>query len=439
MPNDKYLQKLGAQIARAMLIGRKPNQKGLAQAAKIFPRIKAIAQKYDGKKLDEKQLKQMGLTSEKIAKLLKPDFGPVLVKKGKQFVLRSTIGESVRLRYHPDNWPLAKHIIIESAKRGASVWHTPGSSEFAREYTQKASLDVLEDFTPLSKAVMENLDVTIYLEDDDDPEWRKGLPTARLTAGREKGQRSHEILDERKVRWLYTGWPFAKTARKLGCTPSFFEKMLFSALEESFSKSTAALVGYYSKALQGANLMRLRHDDGSDLAFSIKGRPILRDLGKIGQHDLDIGDVGLNLPSGEVFVSPLETTAEGHVYFPKIFVDGHGFTEGLTLNFKKGKVESYSAERKQENFDKYLAENTPSTRVLAELGIGCNRAAKYSGYILTDEKIFGTIHLAIGNNTGSYHGKNKASGHLDMVKDMKHGVMYADGKPVMVGGKPVER
>lgn len=437
MPNGKYLQKLGAQIAGAMRIGRKQNGKGLAQAAKIFPKIGALAKKYAGKKLGEKELFKLGLNPEKIAKLLKPDFGPVLVKQGRKFVLRPTIGESVRLRYHSDNWQLAKHIILESGKLGATVWHTPGSSDFAREYTQKASLDALEDFTPLSKAVMENLDVTIYLEDDDDPEWRRGIAQERLQAGREKGQRAHEILDKRKVRWLYVGWPFAQTARKLGCTRAFFEKMLFSSLEESFSKSTASLVGYYSKALNKTNWMRLTHDDGSDLKFSIKGRPILRDLGRITQHDLEIGDVGLNLPSGEVFVSPLETTAEGKIYFPKIFVDGHGFTEGLELVFRKGRVDKYSAERKQENFDKYLQENTPSTAVLAELGIGCNRAAKYSGYILTDEKIFGTIHLAIGNNTGSYHGKNKASGHLDMVKDMKEGVMYADGKPVMVQGKPV--
>lgn len=437
-PSENYLRKLGKQIVEAMLIGRKPNQAGLQQAEKVFPKIMAGAQKLEGKKLAREQLLKMGLDDGKIAALMKPDFGPVLVKRGGKFVFRTTMGESVRLRYHSDNWLLAKHIILEAGKRGASVLHSPGSSEFSREQAKQASIESLEDFTPLSKAIMQKLDVTIYLEDDDDPEWRRGLPREKLLAGREKGQRAHEILDERKVRWLYVGWPFAKTARKLGCSPSFFEKMVFASLEESFSKRTADLVGYYSNALEKTNAVRITHEDGSDLKFSIKGRPILRDLGRITQRDLDIGDVGLNLPSGEVFVSPLETSAEGRVFFPKIFVDGHGFTEELELVFSKGRVEKYSAEGKQENFDKYLAENTPSTRVLAELGIGCNKAANYSGYILTDEKIFGTIHLAIGNNTGSYHGKNKASGHLDMVKHMKKGVLYADGREVMVDGKPCE-
>jgi aminopeptidase len=74
---------------------------------------------------------------------------------------------------------------------------------------------------------------------------------------------------------------------------------------------------------------------------------------------------------------------------------------------------------------------------IAEFGIGANPAAEYVGETIVDEKIFGTVHIAIGNNTGAYHGKNKASSHLDIIKTMSKGSrVFVDGKAVMVDGKP---
>ena len=184
--------------------------------------------------------------------------------------------------------------------------------------------------------------------------------------------------------------------------------------------------------------MRLTHADGSDLKFSVKGRSVLKDVGFLTAEDLRNGCCGLNLPAGEAFISPLEKSAFGSVKFEKIYAPGHGFVTGLRLEFDAGRVVDYSAAKGGENFRKYLAENTESTRTIGELGIGCNAGAKYSGYILTDEKIAGTVHIAIGNNTGAFHGKNKASDHLDMVKDMKRGVLWVDGKAVLKNGRPVK-
>jgi len=419
-----------------MLIGRKPNARGIALANKAVPGAANAIRKLAGRKLSQKQLEKLGLGGKKMELLLNPDWGPVLVKRGKYFVFRDTIGESVRLRHHKHNSSLALKVAFECAKKGASVFAAAGDSATSKQFTKRAMIDVLEDFTPFNKALLENVDVSIYIEDEDDPAWKAGISNLRLSAGMERAKRSHEILDRRKVRWLYVGWPFDKAARKLAMPPKPFEKMIFASLAESFTKRCVGLVEQYFELFQGKDKIRITHEDGTDLSFSIKGRPILKDDGRLSDYSLKTGDVGLNLPSGEVFVAPLETTAQGRVRFPKILAEGHGFTEELWLTFDKGRVVGYEAGKGKNNFDKYLKENTPSTRVLAELGIGCNPAAKYSGYILTDEKIFGTLHLAIGNNTGSYHGKNKASGHLDMVKDMLHGVMYADGKPVMVKGRP---
>jgi len=434
--SQKELQELGKQVVEAMRIGRKENAAGISRAKKVFPKISSFLKKFDGKTLSEKQLSTQGISKKILSFLSNPEIGPILSRRGKKFSVRSTAGETVRLVYHPDNWQLAKQLVLAAAKKGAHVAFTPRYSEFDREVIAASPLEKLEDFPATSLATMRNIDVTIYLECEDDPLWKKGIAHAKLTAGQDNSQKAHEIMDNRKVRWLVLGWPFAKTACSFGVAPSFFEKMMFASIKESFKKRTHDLIYYYKNALSGKNKVRIVHEDGTDLSFSIRGRPMLVDLGFLDDESIRIGDVGLNIPSGESFCAPVEGSAQGKIFFPKIYAEGHGFVHGLWLFFEKGRVARYTAQQGKENFDKYLAENTPSTRMLAELGIGCNRAAKLTGYILTDEKIAGTIHLAIGNNTGSYHGKNKASGHLDMVKDMTGGIMAADGKIVMKHGWP---
>jgi len=145
----------------------------------------------------------------------------------------------------------------------------------------------------------------------------------------------------------------------------------------------------------------------------------------------------LNIPCGEVFVAPLETTANGSILFDEVAVPGFGKVTNLRLKFAEGRVVSVSADDGADRFNKFLDANTGDKDRIAELGIGCNPGAEYTGgSIIVDEKIYGTIHVAIGNNTGAYHGINKASSHLDMIKSMKQGELYVDGKLVMKDGSP---
>lgn len=437
MLSERELERLGERIVEVMLIGRKRNSRGIARAKKFFPKIEGLARKFDGKVVSASRLSAFGVKGRLLEKLCNPELGPILAARGRGFAVRSSIGECVRIAYHPDNWLLARQVVLATWRKGCHAAWTPRSSELDRDAVNASPLARLEDFPEMLPASLRSVDATIYIECEDNPAWKRGLSPLKLAAGRECGQKAHEIIDARRVRWLVVGWPFASTARKLGVSPRWFKKMLFGALEESFSARTRNLVQEYSVALRGGRRVHLRHRDGTDLWFSVKGRPILEDSGFLTPAEVARGDVGLNLPAGEVFCAPIEGSAEGTVFFPKVFIEGHGFAEGLKLEFKQGRVARFSAVKGAGHFSKYLAENTPSTRVLAELGIGCNAAAGFSGYVLTDEKVAGTIHLAIGNNTGGYHGRNKASGHLDMVKPMQGGVLEVDGRVVMRGGRPV--
>jgi aminopeptidase len=221
-----------------------------------------------------------------------------------------------------------------------------------------------------------------------------------------------------------------------------FRKVFLDSIERTFTPEVMKIIKYYENAMKGADKIRIVADDGTDLAFSIKGRPLLVDKGFISREDITKGDFGLNIPAGEVFFAPQEHSANGIIIFDYATISGFGLVRNLKIKFKNGKVAWFKADGNGAKiFRRFLDSNTGEKDRIAELGIGCNPAAQFIGKTIVDEKIFGSVHIAIGNNTGSYHGKNRASSHLDMVKIMKgrNGCMYADGKLVMKNGMPLKK
>jgi aminopeptidase len=319
-----------------------------------------------------------------------------------------------------------------------------GAYTIARQYAsgrnkvkyQLTPGESLKRMDPLAKSLAETMDVRMFIGEDDDPAWSETVSDkVKLTAPFR--QKLFEIMDGRGVKWVYFGWPVAGAAKAYGLTVERFRKIFFNSIRMSFSKELLDLCRFYSSALGKADRIHITSDD-TDLKFSLKGRPVIVDDAIISKEDVAVGDVGLNIPSGEVFVAPLETTAEGHIAFPIVVIPGFGRVDNLSLTFKGGKVVAYEADSGKEKFKKFLDANTGEKDRIAELGIGCNPGAEFTnGSIIIDEKIYKTLHIAIGNNTGSYHGTNKASSHLDMIKDMSKGKLIVDGEVVMERGIPV--
>ncbi|MEM3402030.1 MAG: aminopeptidase [Candidatus Hadarchaeales archaeon] len=331
----------------------------------------------------------------------------------------------------------ARMVEEECWRVGAHTLFLSYSSARQRLSYQLRPDDSLKEMSPLAEAIAKNVDVSIFIGEEEDPNWAAGLAEkVKLTAPiREK---LHEILDKRKVRWAYFGWPVPEAGRFYGCRPSRFREIFFESIRQTFSGRVQSLCRAYERALKGRREVRIVADDGTDLTFSIQERPVLVDDGEISEDDLKRGDVGLNVPAGEVFVAPLETSANGKIIFDNVAIPGFGKVRGLELRFKNGKVVEHRAAAGGENFARFLKANTGEKDRIAEFGIGTNPGAEYTGgSIIIDEKIFGTIHIAIGNNRGAYHGKNKASSHLDMIKDMRDGKVLVDGKVVMERGHPI--
>jgi aminopeptidase len=157
--------------------------------------------------------------------------------------------------------------------------------------------------------------------------------------------------------------------------------------------------------------------------------------------------LGNNLPAGELFIAPHETFGEGTIFCP-ITIDrfSNKIIKNVTLHFKNGKLllDECKAETNRDqmidSFNQCLdidkKEKEVRTTNIAELGIGCNPAIdKAIGYILTDEKLGGSVHVAFGSNF-SYGGTSKSGMHWDFVTHPSVTIRVLDTKEtVMKDGK----
>jgi len=156
--------------------------------------------------------------------------------------------------------------------------------------------------------------------------------------------------------------------------------------------------------------------DGTDITFSTKGRTWINSDGKT------------NMPSGEVYTSPVEDSVNGVVHFtyPALYM-GHE-VEGVTLWVKDGYIEKWEARRGMEVLDSVF--QIEGTRRFGEVAIGTNYSInRFTKNILFDEKIGGTVHMAIGLGYPDSGSLNKSSVHWDMICDMRQdSAIHVDGE-----------
>jgi leucyl aminopeptidase (aminopeptidase T) len=178
--------------------------------------------------------------------------------------------------------------------------------------------------------------------------------------------------------------------------------------------------------LEGRAHLRVRGRAGTDLTLNVDGRPWKTDA-----TALEPGE-GANYPGGEIFVAPLRDGADGILvvdltvpYTVEGLVD-----EPVTLRFEQGRVTSIEGGRAAAMLHELVEDAGTGGDVIAELGIGLNRAVTPRGHVMLDEKAGGTAHVAIGRNTGPYGGDNESTIHIDCIFSGPE--LEADGRPVSI-------
>ncbi len=267
---------------------------------------------------------------------------------------------------------------------------------------------------------------------------RVGAPSnTRALQGTDKGKlgrvqkRLRGVSDIRtqETKWCGTLFPTYAGAQDAEMSLDDYERFVYGAMFlfeddpvtrwRNLHDEQARLI----ERLSRANEVRIQAD-GTDLTLSVGGRIWVN------------SDGHRNMPSGEVFTGPVETSAEGQVRFD-IPSAVHG-TEvaGVELTFREGKVVSARADKGDDLLQAQL-ETDPGARFLGELGIGTNtHIQRPTKSILFDEKIGGTVHLALGQSYRETGGTNASAIHWDMICDLRRGgTLHLDGELFQENGR----
>jgi leucyl aminopeptidase (aminopeptidase T) len=185
--------------------------------------------------------------------------------------------------------------------------------------------------------------------------------------------------------------------------------------------------------LDGRELVHIYDAKGTDLAFSIENRRVGVEVGTLEDCFSAEEEYEVEVPSGEVYVAPIETSANGILVVEEL---REYDIRDLELRFERGRIVSFRAERGEGEFRDLLDKAEGDKDRIAEFGIGINYGMKPTGYRIYDEKALGTAHIAIGDNV-DLGGVNEASMHLDFILHRPN--IEVDDLPLMEEGKFVSR
>ncbi len=226
-----------------------------------------------------------------------------------------------------------------------------------------------------------------------------------------------------KTRWVIFDYPTRAFAQEAGMSIWEYDKFVFKAIDHDWPKFRKYL-NKLANAVNKAKHIRIVGKE-TDIEMTLKH-------GKCA-----LGDGTYNMPGGEVFTAPDKLSLKGRIYFDFPSVRYGTVVRGIRLEFEKGKVKKATADSGQELLREMIKMDSGSCYV-GELGIGCNHNIQRPvNNTLFDEKIGGTVHLALGNAYLECNGKNKSALHWDLIKDLrkKGSVIYLDGKIFQKNGK----
>jgi aminopeptidase len=331
-------------------------------------------------------------------------------------------GWQVFVRATPLARPLLESVIEQIARRGAYpivqlAWETIGGP-FARE----APLELLAEPAPLLLRIWEECDAFIMISAPENTREGSELSEERRQLLQQRIEPIRRRQMAMEVPWVICEYPNNAAAQDAGMTLAEYEEFVYGAVLLDWDAESARM-REIAALFDAADEVRVVGEQ-TDLTLSLEGRSGA------------VEDGHINMPGGEVFYAPVEDSVNGVVTFcefPAVYF-GHEVS-GVRFEFEQGRIIEASA-ASGEDFLIHTLDTDEGARRLGELGIGCNpgiqRFTKNVGF---DEKIDGTIHLALGNSYSSTGGQNVSSIHWDIVKDLRRGGrVYADGRLVQVDG-----
>jgi len=311
-------------------------------------------------------------------------------------------------------------------ERNADLLALYDSPEMTRAYTMAHDGDFDED-PDYKLALYERADALLLLGGDRNTTAMADVPGEKRGAfSRAKQEIGEARLD---TDWVKTLHPTRALAQQAGMSYEAYRTFVYDAVLRDW-EALAAEMARLKEILDDGSEVRLV-TAGTDLTMSIENRVAINSAASVAYDSH-------NLPSGEVFTAPTDT--EGEVLF-----DGPMTVEGrrvrdVRLTFEDGEVVDFSAAQGEDVIADVL-ETDPGAKRLGELGVGMNRGIdRVTDNILFDEKMGGTVHLALGRAyadnypPGHEDERNESARHVDLITDMRH-----EGSRLDVDGETVQR
>jgi len=311
-------------------------------------------------------------------------------------------GDNVLIQIVDEGRDLATEIYREVAHVGGQSLIITTPSEAARAFYEVADEETLNAMPRHYLELVKASDVIISIRSNSNTKSLSNVDPKKIS-GRSKALKT--LQEERlSKRWCLTQYPTVGYAQDAEMSLREYEDFVYSAILIDWEEQIRSMKRL-KEIMDAIDEVRLIGDE-TDLTMSILGRNAV------------VGGPTHNVPGGEVFTAPIEDSAEGTIFFDLPAVVYGKAVEGVKLTFMRGEVVEYSA-RLNEALLKSMIDTDEGARRLGELGIGTNMGIqKFTKNILFDEKIGGTIHLALGRAYPECGGVNESAIHWDMIKTM---------------------
>ncbi|MBU1085047.1 MAG: aminopeptidase [Candidatus Beckwithbacteria bacterium] len=200
-----------------------------------------------------------------------------------------------------------------------------------------------------------------------------------------------------------------KAGARIASMPGITKDMILRTLSEDYSE-IAKTSQKLKKVLETGKKVTITSPGGTNLTLTITNRPVIADTGFFTKP----GDFG-NLPAGETFLAPIEEKTNGTIIFDGSFA-GITLDKPIKIEVKNGLAIKISGGKAAKTLKKLIDRVRPchKAKIIGELGLGTNKTCKLCPQILEAEKVYGTAHLALGNNFG-FGGSNQVSFHSDGI------------------------
>lgn len=342
-------------------------------------------------------------------------------------------GDAVLLRGTTLAVPLVEAVYKECIIRGAHTEVIIETDNLQNLFFAHAQPHQLDYTSPYLKYYIEHVDAVISIIADYNSKRLSNVPPQKIARKAQAQQEINTILLERSkakdLNWTLTVFPTHALAQEASMSLLEYQEFVYKACFidtddpvarwKNLSKHQQEIADYLNEKSE----IHITGED-TDITVDVSGRTWVN------------SDGHRNFPSGEVFTSPVEDSAQGNIRFtyPGIYMGKE--VEDISLTFEQGKVIKAHAEKGDELLQEMLNTDEGAKR-LGEVAIGMNYGiTQFTKNILFDEKIGSTIHMALGRSIPDAGGENMSAIHWDLIKDMKiDSCIYADDELFYKNGK----